>query len=53
VLKAGGSLGLSPEALHKARILGEAPVQQFQRDLAPELLVLGQIYVGHSSGPQA
>ena len=47
VLEPGGRLGLAAEALDELGVLGEAAVQQLQRDLAPELLVLGEEHVGH------
>jgi hypothetical protein len=47
MLEPGSGLGLASEALDEPGILGEAAVQQLQRDLAPELLVLGQEDVGH------
>ena len=50
VLQAGGGLRLAAEALDEPGIRGEAAVQQLQRDLAPELLVLGQEHVGHPAG---
>ena len=53
VLEAGRRLGLAAEALDEVRVLGEAAVQQLQRDLAPELLVLGQEHVGHPPGAEA
>ena len=52
VLEAGGGLGLAPEALDEARVLGEPVVQELQRDLAPELLVLGEEHIGHASGAE-
>ena len=51
VLQAGGGLRLAAEALDEAGVLGEPAVQQLQRDLAPELLVLGQEHVGHAAAP--
>ena len=41
VLQPGGARGLAPEALDELGVLGEAPVEQLQRDLAAELGVLG------------
>ncbi len=52
VLEAGGRLRLAAEPLDEARILGEPLVEQLQRDLAAELLVLGQEHVGHPAGAQ-
>ena len=52
VLQRRGRLRLTAEALDKARILGEAPVQQLERDLTVELLVLGQIDVRHAAGTE-
>ena len=40
-------------AFREAGILGEPPVQQLQRDLTAELLVLGQIDIGHAAGADA
>ena len=39
---AGGARRLAAEALDELLVLGEAVVQQLDRDLAAELLVLGQ-----------
>ncbi len=46
-------LGLPAEPLDEARILGEATVQELERDLAIELLVLGQVDVRHPPSSQA
>ena len=43
----GGRLGLAAEALHELDVLGEAPVQDLERDLAAEVGVLGAVDVGH------
>ena len=53
VLQAGGGLGLAAEALDESRILGETAVQQLQRDLASELLILGEEDIGHAARPEA
>ena len=53
VLQAGRGLGLAPEALDEAGVGGEAAVQQLEGHLAPELLVLGQVDVGHAAAAQA
>ena len=52
VLEPGRGLRLAPEALDEVRVLREPAVQQLQRDLAAELLVLGQEHVGHPAGAQ-
>ena len=33
-------------------VLGEVAVQQLERDMAAELLVLGQVDVGHAAGAE-
>src|SRR5579884_821214 len=53
MLQAGCRLGLPAEALDEVRVLREAAVQQLERDLAPELLVLGQEHVRHAPAPEA
>lgn len=53
MLKAGGRLRLAAEPLDEPGILGESLIEQLQRHLAPELLVLGQKHVGHAAGTQA
>ena len=53
MLERRGRLRLPAEALDEARILGEAAVQQLERNLAVELLVLGQVDVRHAAGTQA
>ena len=50
MLEAGGRLGLAPEALDELLVLGEAVVQDLDRDAAVELGVLGEPDVGHSAG---
>ena len=47
VLEAGGGLRLAAEALDELRVLGEALVQELERDLAVEHLVVGEPDVGH------
>ncbi len=47
VLEAGGARRLAAEALDELFVLGEAPVQHLERDLAPELEVLGAVDLGH------
>ena len=49
VLQAGGAGRLAPEALDELVVLGEAAVQELQRDLAAELRVLGAVDVGHAA----
>ena len=49
VLEAGGCLRLAPEPLDEARVLGEPAVEELQRDVAAELLVLRQEHVGHAA----
>ena len=53
VLQAGGRRRLAAEALDELVVLGEAPVQHLQRDLAAELRVLGAVHVGHPAGADA
>ena len=53
VLEAGRGLGLAAEALDEVGVLGEAVMQQLERDLAAELLILGQEHIGHSSRTQS
>ena len=53
VLEAGGAGGLAAEALDELLVLGEAAVEHLQRDLAPELEVLGAVDVGHPAGAEA
>ncbi len=48
VLEAGGGLGLAAEALDELRVLGEALVQELERDPAVEHLVVGEPDVGHA-----
>src|SRR5262249_46988937 len=50
VLQAGGGRSLAPEALHELLVLREAPVQDLQRHLPPEVGVLGAVDVGHPAG---
>ncbi len=52
VLETGGRLSLAAEPFDKAGVLGEAAVEQLQRDLAAELLILGKEHVGHSARPE-
>ena len=47
VVEPGGALRLAPEALDELVVGGVPVVQQLQRDAAAELLVLGEIDVGH------
>ena len=53
VLEPGRCLRLTAEALDEPGVLGEAAVQQLQRHLATELLVLGQEHVGHPAAAEA
>ncbi len=50
VLEAGGGLGLAAEALDELLVLGEAVVEDLDRDVAVELPVRGQPDVGHAAG---
>ena len=47
VLEPGGARGLAPEALDELAVLGEAAVEDLQRNLAPELQVLRAVDLGH------
>jgi hypothetical protein len=53
VLQAGGARRLAAEALDELAILGEAPVEDLQRDLAPQLQVLGAVDLGHAAAAHA
>src|SRR5205807_5385500 len=53
VLQAGGVRGLAAEALDELAVLREAPVQQLQRDVAPELLVDSAVDVRHPARADA
>src|SRR6185295_12572976 len=53
VLQAGGARRLAAEALDELAVLGEAPVEDLQRHLAPELQVLGDVDVRHAAAAQA
>src|SRR5919198_4181954 len=53
MLEARGRARLAPEALDEFAVLGEAPVQDLERDLAAEMRVLGQVDVGHPAGADA
>ena len=47
--EAGGRGRLALEARDELRVLGEPMMQQLQRDLAPELGVLGEPHVAHAA----
>ena len=51
VLEPRRGRGLAPEALHELLVAREPPVENLERNVAPELRVLGQIDVGHSPRP--
>src|SRR3712207_495041 len=53
VLQPGGARRLAAEALHELLVLGEAPMQELERDVAPELLVDRAVDVGHPARPDA
>ena len=53
VLEAGGARRLAAEALDELAVLGEAAVEDLQRDLAPELQVLRAVDLGHAAAAQA
>jgi hypothetical protein len=48
----GRARGLAAEALDELVVLREAAVQELERHLAPELLVLGAEDVGHPAGAE-
>ncbi len=48
----GGAGGLAAEALDELLVLGEAMVQQLERDLASEQRVVGEVHVGHAAGAE-
>ena len=50
VLKRGGGLGLAPEAFDELPVLGEALVEDLQRDPTLKVGVLGEPDVGHPPG---
>ena len=52
VVEAGRVLRLAPESLHELLVGGVALVQHLQRHLAAELLVLGEVHVGHPAGAE-
>ena len=49
MVEAGGALRLAPEALDELLVRSVPLVEKLQRNTASELLVLGQIDVGHSA----
>ena len=49
----GGAGGLAAEALDELLVLGEALVEQLDRDAAAELGVLGAVDLGHAAGANA
>ncbi len=50
VLEAGGGLRLAAEPLDELAVLGEAAVEDLQRDEALQMRVFGQPDVGHPAG---
>ena len=50
VRQRGRAGGLAPEALDELLVLGEVVVQDLDRDLPAQQLVLGQVHVGHAAG---
>ena len=52
VREAGGRLRLAAEALDEEVVAGVALVEDLDRDAAPELLVLGEVDVGHPAGAE-
>ena len=52
VREAGGVFRLAAEALDELLVVCVAVVQDLDRDPAPELLVLGQVDVGHPAGAE-
>src|SRR4051794_25081047 len=52
MVEAGGALRLAAEALDELLVGGVAVIQQLQRHPAPELLVLGEVDVGHPARAQ-
>ncbi len=50
--EAGGVPRLALEALDELVVARVPLVEHLQRDLAPELLVLGQIHLGHPAGAE-
>jgi len=50
MLQSRRRFGLAPEALDELAILGEAAVQDLERDLALQVRVLGEPDVGHAAG---
>ena len=53
MLEPGRARRLAAEALDELLVLGEAAVEDLQRDLAPELEVLGAVDLGHPAGAEA
>src|SRR6185312_16058050 len=53
VVEPRGAARLAAEALDELGVLGEAPVQDLERDAAPELEVLGAVDVGHPARADA
>ena len=53
MLEARRAARLAAEALDELGVLGEAAVQDLERDLAPELQVLGAVDVGHPARADA
>ena len=53
MLQAGGGLGLTAETLDEVGIGRKPAVQQLERHLAAELLVLGEEHVRHAAGTEA
>jgi hypothetical protein len=48
----GRGLGLAPEALDELLVGGVPVVQHLDRHLPPQLLVLGEVDVGHPAGAE-
>ena len=52
VLQPGGGRRLAAEALDELRVLGEAAVQQLERDRRPSCWSSAQVDVGHAAGAE-
>ncbi len=52
VVERSGVLGLAAEALDELVVVRVAPVEDLDRDAAAELLVLGEVHVGHPAGAE-
>ena len=51
MLQPSGGLGLAPEALDELLVLGEAGMEDLERDPALEVSVVGQPDIGHAARP--